>query len=530
MKHEYINFKIQAMKNKIVYILIMIIGLSSCSKDFLYLDPETSLSSASFFKDEVQFNQALVGAYTNLRGIALMGFVMDEMRSDNTFFTIYSADRGSEVSTEAMVKFVDNSTSSSLLNSIGNRYGNAYEGIAKVNTILSRIVENDVGMTQASIDAITGEALFLRAFYYFDLVTHYGGVPLQLEEVTSEEGAFLPRNTVEETYAQIITDLTNAIPKLSVPTSFPQSGRATKGAAKMLLAYAYMSKPSRDYAKAETELIDITNMNYSLMDDYADVFDPAQKNNKESIFEVQYKSGNDGQHSDFIWRFIPRTTNTEAILGIHGTNLRGGITSGGWNVPTQEMVDSYEDGDLRLPASIAVAEGTQVGEAFTTEAVKSPVGYTPSPGKTYYYFVKKYLHPPYTVEWNTDDNWPVYRYAGALLLLAECLVAQNKNAQALPYLNQVRVRAGLPELTEATSENVAVEMRHELAFENRRWTDLIRTGKAVEVLNAKGVRMKELYGWLLPNTFNVTEERLIYPIPYREMQINNNLVQNPGYD
>jgi hypothetical protein len=518
------------MKNKILYIVIMIVGLSSCSEDFLYLDPETSVSSASFFKNETQFNQALVGAYTNLRGIAFMGFVMDEMRSDNTFFTIYSADRGSETSTEAMVKFVDNSTSSSLSNSIGNRYGNDYSGIARVNTILSRITANDAGMTQASIDAITGEALFLRAFYYYDLVTHYGGVPLQLEEIISEDGAFLPRNSTEEVYNQIITDLTNAIPKLSVPATFPQSGRATKGAAKMLLAYAYLSKPEPDYVKAETELTDITKMNYALMDDYADVFDPAQKNNKESIFEVQYKSGNEGQHSDYIWRFIPKTTNTEVILGLHGTNLRGGITSGGWNVPTQEMVDSYEENDRRLPASVAVAEGTQVGENFTTETVKSPVGFTPSPGKTYYYFIKKYLHPPYTVEWNTDDNWPVYRYSGALLLLAECLVNQNKHAQALPYLNQVRVRAGLPLLTEANKENVAAEMRHELAFENHRWTDLIRNGNAIEVMNAKGVRMKALYGWLLPNTFNVTENRLIYAIPFREIQINSNLVQNPGYE
>ncbi|MGV8133718.1 MAG: RagB/SusD family nutrient uptake outer membrane protein [Mangrovibacterium sp.] len=100
----------------------------------------------------------------------------------------------------------------------------------------------------------------------------------------------------------------------------------------------------------------------------------------------------------------------------------------------------------------------------------------------------------------------------------------------LPYLNQVRVRAGLPLLTEANKENVAAEMRHELAFENHRWTDLIRNGNAIEIMNAKGVRMKALYGWLLPNTFNVTENRLIYAIPFREIQINSNLVQNPGYE
>jgi hypothetical protein len=147
----------------------------------------------------------------------------------------------------------------------------------------------------------------------------------------------------------------------------------------------------------------------------------------------------------------------------------------------------------------------------------------------YNYFIKKYLHPPYQVEYNTDDNWPVFRYSGALLLLAECLVAEGKAAEALPYINQVRQRAGLSALTTVTKQNVADEMRHELAFENHRWTDLVRNDMAIDVLNAKGVRMKALYGWLLPSTFNVTQNRLIYAIPFRELQINNKLTQNPGY-
>jgi hypothetical protein len=520
------------MKNKLLYIIVMTVGLSSCSQNFLNLIPQTSVSSASFYQNETEFNQALVGAYTNLRGIALMGFVMDEMRSDNTFFTYYAADRGTETSCEAMAEFLDNSTSSQEPNNIGDRWGNDYSGIAKVNTILTRI-KNNVGMTQGSIDSISGEALFLRAFYYFDLVQHYGAVPLQLVEVTSTDGAFLSQSPVADVYKQIITDLTNAMPNLSIPTTFPQSGRATQGAAKMLLAYAYMSEPTKDYTDAETALLDITKMHYSLMANYADVFDPTEKNNKESIFEVQYQSGTTGQQSDWIWRFIPKTTNTEAILGLHGTNLRGGITSGGWNVPTQELVDSYEPGDLRLPASIAVAEGTQDAAGdFTTDAVKSIVNYTPTSGKVYYYFANKYLHPPYSVEWNTDDNWPVYRYAGALLLLSECLVDENKNSEALPYINQVRERAGLPDLTQVTKEDVTNEMRHELAFENHRWTDLIREegdAGAVATMNAKGVRMKALYGWLLPTSFTVTTDRLLYAIPDYEMQMNSNLVQNPGY-
>ncbi|MDB5110616.1 MAG: RagB/SusD domain protein [Mucilaginibacter sp.] len=512
---------------KTIYTTLLILALASCKKDTLNLVPQTQLSSGSFYKDAAQFNQALTGAYTNLRGIATMGIYMDEMRSDNTFFTFYSADRGTGVSTEAFATFIDNSTTSQELNSPGNRYGNAYAGIAAVNTILTQLHKSS--LSQADKDQISGEALFLRAFYYYDLVTHYGGVPLQLEQVTDVDGAFLPRSTSDQVYKQIITDLTAAIPILPVAKTFPQSGRATQGAAKMLLAYAYMSEPTREYQKAEAALLDITKMNYSLLPDYASVFDLSKKNSQESIFEVQYKMGNDGQQSDFAWRFIPKTSSAQLLIGINVSNGGGSLHSGGWNVPTQELVDSYENGDKRLPASIGVVEGTLVSEILTPTTVKSPVGYTPTAGVTYYHFVKKYLHPPYQVEWNTDDNFPIYRYSGALLLLAECLVAEGKAGDALLYLNQVRTRAGLPALTAATKENVANEMRHELAFENHRWTDLIRNGMAVDVLKAKGQRLKAINGWLLPSTFNVTQDRLIYAIPFRELQINNKLTQNPGY-
>ena len=512
---------------KTAIIILSVLGLAACKKETLNLVPQTSLSSASFFKDAAQYNQALTGAYTNLRTVAFTGIYMDEMRSDNTFFTLYSADRGTSTSVEAMAEFIDNNISSQEPNNPGNRYANDYSGIAQVNTILTRLDKSTLAKTDK--DQISGEALFLRAFYYYDLVQHYGGVPLQLTEVTDVSGAFLPRNTADEVYNQIINDLNTAIPVLPIAKTFPQTGRATQGAAKMLLAYSYMSKATKEYAKAEAALLDITKMNYGLLSDYAAVFDPTNKNSKESIFEVQYKMGNDGQQSDFIWRFIPKTTNSEVILGLRGTNARGSLASGGWNVPTQEMVDSYEKGDLRLPASIAVAEGTVANEVLTTTAVKSPVDYKPTAGLGYYYFIKKYLHPPFQVEYNTDDNWPVYRYSGALLLLAECLVAEGKAADALPYLNQVRQRAGLASITAATKQNVADEMRHELAFENHRWTDLVRNNMAIDVLTAKGVRLKALYGWLLPSTFNITQNRFIYAIPFRELQINTKLTQNPGY-
>jgi hypothetical protein len=194
------------------------------------------------------------------------------------------------------------------------------------------------------------------------------------------------------------------------------------------------------------------------------------------------------------------------------------------------MVSSYEPGDLRLGPSVAVVEGTISGvEDFTISALKSSVGYTPTPGVTYFYMINKYFHPPYVASFNTPDDFPVFRYSGALLLLAECLVDEGNATAALPYLNQVRARAGLPAQTVATIDNIATEARHELAFENHRWTDLIRIGQAIPVCTAKGVRLKAIYGYLLPTTFNVTQDRLVYPIAIRELQINTNLVQNPGY-
>ena len=513
------------MKKLNLYIAaIGILSLTSCSNSFLDLTDETTITSETFFKTTDHFEQALVASYTGMRNIALDGIFMDEMRSDNTFFTRYSGDRGPYNSTEKIALFFDDET----VSWAPDRYNNVYACIARVNTILNRLESSE--LTDEEKQTVRAEALFLRAFYYFDLVTHWGGVPLMLEEVTNEAEAFKAKSTVEEVYQQILSDVSEAITiGLPIPTTFPQSGRATMGAAKMLRAYVYMSQPNRNYPAAEQDLKDITNMHYELLDNYEDVFAKTNKNNQESIFEVQWiEDGSTDQYNTIPWRVIPKCSNNDFLMGIAGSNYAG--TSGGWCVPTEEMVQSYEDGDLRLDASIAVAEGvTDAAENFTCEAVKTISDYTPTEGKSYYYFIRKYYHPPYAYSLRADDNFPIYRYAGALLLLAENLVEQNKNAEALPYINQVRARAGLPALTEVTAEDVANEMRHELAFENHRWTDLIRTGKALETMSRFADDMRALYPWILPAEFDIKEERLVYAFPLREIQTNYLLEQHPGY-
>ena len=498
--------------------------LVSCSDSFLELDPVTAITTETFYKTATHFEQAMTAAYVRTRNIALSGIFMDEMRSDNAFYTLYSGNRGEYTTTEVLALFLDDET----VSWVPDRYNGVYAGIARVNAILDRLDSSE--LTEAEKSAYRAEALFLRAYYYFDLVQHWGGVPLMLHEVRNDVDAFAAKSSKEEVYAQIIADVSEAIKLgLPMPTKFPQSGRATMGAAKMLRAYVYMSQPNRDYKAAEQDLLDITKMGYKLLDDYASVFSPSNKNSQESIFEVQYiEDGSTNQYCDFPWRLIPKCSNNQVLMGIGGANYA--FTSGGWCVPTEEMIASYEPGDKRLDASVAVAVGTEdASQQFTCSGVKTVSEYQPVEGEAAHFFVRKYYHPPYKYSLRAGENFPVYRYAGALLLLAENLVAQNRASEALPYVNQVRQRAGLPALASVNEKAVADEMRHELAFENHRWTDLIRTGKAIETMSAFGQTMKAKYGWILPAAFNVTENRLVYAFPLREMQINNLLEQNPGY-
>lgn len=517
---------------KYFYIIIIGILFQACGDFFLELYPETNVTSPNFYKTATHFDQALNAAYTGVRSIANYGLWLDEMRSDNAFYTIYYGDRGPYNAYEKPCLFIDDEVSANT-GPIRDRWTVNYQNIARVNTILDRLESSE--LTEAEKSKVTAEALFLRAFYYFDLVKNWGGVPLNLNEVTSADQAFLPRSSVEETYAQIVSDLNTAVQiGLPIPTNFPgeNSGRATMGALRMLRAYVNMTKPNPDYTTAETDLKAITQMNYKLLTNYGDVFNPNNKNHSESIFEAQFtEDGSTSQYSTFAWRLAPKTSNLIDMMGVGGSNYAG--TSGGWVVPTQEMVDSYEEGDLRLPASIVSVEGHIEGDNFYYERIADAKGYVKPAGKEYYYMVKKYFHPPYTYSLRADENFPIYRYAGALLLLAENLVRQGKNSEALPYINEVRARAGLSALGNVTLEDVANEMRHELAFENHRWSDLKRTGFVKQVMTDHGERIKEIHPWVKATNndgcFIIDDFRMIYAIPTREIDINHLLEQNPGY-
>ena len=512
-----------------ISILITVILVSSCKKDFLTLYPQGNLNEGNFYKTTTDFKQALVGAYVPLRDVSNMAYNMDEIRADNSRYDYNAKDRGNALA-ENLTNFLDAADNPLLL----TRYQADYNGISRTNVILDRIQTISFKMADADKNQIIGEAKGLRAYYYFDLVKNYGGVPLSINEVTKPADAYLARATEDDTYKQIIADLTDAYALLKAPTfSGAETGHMTKGTIATMFGAVYLQR--KNHLSAIPYLREVIAMGYSLYPNYRDIFNPSNKNgNKEIILDVQYQSGTTGQQSDFIYRFTPLTTNTMNILGVSFNN-----TVGGWNVPTDDLVDLFDMGDKRLDASVGIVEGTiDANTNFNPIRVASIVNYVAAPGTVAKYFAKKYYYTPYpNLYRNTDQNWPLYRLSDVKLMLAECLNETDKQGEALIILNEIRTRAfgaGLGQYT--TSDQVtlrgliAKERRFELCFENKRYQDLIRTGQAISVLTAYGAKMKLKYGYLLPQTYNITQNRLLYAIPLREMDLNSKLVQNPGYN
>lgn len=477
---------------KIYSALLLMASLASCG-DFLEIPSETSLSSDIYYKSQSDFEQAINGAYSLLRGLysgADGAWAMGELRSDNTTYVYNPNDRGT-ISAEFVKDFIDDAN-----NSVSyNKYVTNYSIISNVNYLLAPI--DAVEFDQNAKNNIKGQAYFLRALAYLDLVQYFGSVPMHLEPVRSLNTATQPLASVEEVYAQIIDDANKAA-ELLPAKSAQEAGRATSGAANMILANVYINQ--NKWAEAENVLKKITG--YQLLPDYASVYETSNKNNAESIFEIQYKQGNEGFNSWFFYTFLVQPITAEEVSAITGIPEVSRIVEG-YNIPTPDIIGAYEEGDLRKDASIGIL--TAHGEQYP--------------------YIKKYCHP-HDLTGNTDDNWPVYRYSEALLYLAEALNEQGKTTEAATYLNQVRNRAGLSNTTASNQSEMRTaimnERRVELAFENKRWLDLIHYNVAEQVMKAYGERVKaNPQAYYFPEGYGVapqsyTNIRILFPLPAAE--------------
>ena len=486
------------MKKVIIITLSLSFFLNSCS-DFLDIPSETSLTTEVFYKTEADFQKSVNGIYAPLRNLYADGganaaWAMGEMRSDNTYYMYNPDDRGL-VDPEDIANF-----SSQPANAVSTaKYVTNYRMIARANQVL--VLIDGMNFSEEAKIKFKGEASFLRALCYFDLVQYFGKLPLHLVPVKTREEAVLPLSEVDVVYNQIIKDATEAANLLPLKSKQEQ-GRATSGAANTLLGNIYMSL--KKYSEAEPYFKKVIDSNeYELLPDYASVFSVTNKNNKESIFEIQYKEGNDGYANGFIYDFLPKPMPKAQVFEITGAANVQALGGQSFNIPTPELIAAYEPNDKRKNISIA---------SITMNGITYP-------------YIKKLLQP-HAQHGNTGTNWPVYRYSEVLLSYAEALEKDGKGGQAIPYLNQVRTRAGLANSTNPNlADAIFDERRVELAFENKRWLDLVRTGKAKITMAAFGARVKanpQAYYFpngIAPPPASFTTIDILFPLPASESML-----------
>ena len=474
--------------------ILLVLLLSSCGKGFIDLKPVSSVTTDNFYRTAEDFTNAVNGAYNALRTAGTYGadsYIFGEIRSDNST----PVASGSVTDQDEFDRFYIRTTNPF----INNRWSNSYTAIGRCNAILGRI--EPITMDNALKARYIGEAKFLRALFYFNLVRTFGDVPLVLKEIINpDEGYEYGRNPKAEVYAQIEKDLTEAAEALPASYTGADAGRATQGAAKAILGRVLLTQ--KKYVPAAVQLKAVIDLGqYALVPVYADFFKVTNKNNKEAIFDVQYKSGGIGQGNPWPNSFAPQNSGN-AVIQFGG---------GGNNVPTDDLVNDYEAGDQRKAATIATSYVNAGGATI--------------PGN----FVKKYYDVP-TVINDNGNNIPIIRYADVILMYAECLneAGYVAGGEAFTYLNQVRSRAGLNNLTSTEVPSQAAfrlamehERRVEFAFENLRWYDLVRTDRAMTVINGKAAQI---------NPVNpVTPQNQVFPIPQSQIDINSSkIAQNEG--
>ena len=457
--------------------MLICLVISSCGDDFTDLAPISNRNEANFYNTSDDFVTAINASYSGLQNTGIYNrayWAMFEMRSDNT-------DQGPDATGLARQYTSINQFTEDPLNDIVDAaYSDSYTLIANCNVILDRIdeaqnIENDLK------NRIIGEALFLRSLIYYHLAVAFGNIPLQLEPLSpGVEQTQVDATTI---YNQLLSDLATAENNLPISYSSGNVGRATKGAAATLLAKIQLTVGEDDNAETTLRRI-IGNYNYDLVADYSDLWGPANENNKESIFEVEFISGGIRQGSFLTNEFSP-----SAILQT-GQGF-------GRNRPTETLVDAFEVNDLRLDPSLGTSWINENGDVVDQN------------------YIRKYESNPPT-ENDSDNNFVVFRYADVLLMLAEAI---GESTESYDLINQVRTRAGLNDIDANTpgsfEDKLLKERQTELAFENHRWPDLKRFG----VVSEKLMEAES-------DVINQGDIRNLFLIPQREMDINSNFVQN----
>lgn len=472
----------------------------SCSDEFVDRPVQYSIDSENYFNSKSDYDNALIAAYDLLQS-TYVNVLLGEIASDNTLAG------GESQSDVPGFQQIDDMIHTPVNSNLKNLWDWMFAGVQRTNYILEFQDKTDfVGKNQ-----VIAEARFLRAYYHFELVKWFGGIPMKGNaRFNPGDEKVIPRSSTAEVYASIEADLLFASTNLSATAA--QQGRATKGAALALLGKAYLYQ--NKFPQAATALESLINTSsYRLVSDYNTIFEQVGENNAESVFEVQYT---DVEGAGFG---CLQCSEGNVAVGFNGPrNYTGTLFTSGFsfNVPTSKVVNAFEAGDRRKAVAIldidawAAATGATFGRGFEHTG----------------FFNRKYIPRTRRTESQGDlnltnpNNYRAIRYADVLLMAAEAFNRGNiDDAKARLYLNQVRRRAfgdlnhDISASGPALTDFIYQERRLELVGEGHRFFDVVRTGRAVQEISGFRANKNELF-----------------PIPIEEIQFaNGNWQQNPGY-
>lgn len=489
------NIKIIKALSLVAYLVVF-----SCADDFIDVASQDQ-NSENFFNTEEDYQKALVAAYDMLQTTAKI-YQLGEIASDNTLCG------GQDALDTPGFQEIDDMIHTPVNAQLRDIWTWMFTGVNRANYILE--FKDKIDFSNKT--SVLAQARFLRAYYYFQLVKWFGDVPLAVDKRIQFGDQFnLDRTPKEDVYAQIEQDLIFASSNLPYVQS--QTGRITKGAAEALLGKVYLFQG--DFAESATVLENLINNGPHRLLSSTEaplMWENENENNIESVFEIQYSDVDGGSYDCFY------CLEGNYAIGFNGPReYSGPVFDFGYsfNVPVQDAVDAFEDGDIRLGYSIL-----DINQWLIDNPTAS---YNPNAGyEQTGYFNRKYiarqgdLNLPDPALTN-PNNTRVIRYADVLLMAAEALNRGDiSDTRALNYLNEVRNRAMLPNVSTTgpnLTNDIYKERRVELMGEGHRFFDLVRTGKAAQAI-----------------TGFITGKHEIFPIPIQEIELSGNRwAQNPQY-
>lgn len=463
------------MKKILVLASLATLLMTSCGDSFFDLEPASSVTIDKVYKTASDYNVAVIGCYAKLQSQVNFYTECCEYRSDNLSLGAPTAGTQDRYDIDHFTEKPSNGILSSY-------WANFNNNVYRCNLLLDQI--DGANFAENLKKQYKGEAMFIRALNYFNMYRIWGGVPATKHVVSAAEALKVARYSEEQMFDLIAGDLKEIVDNNYLPETYSSAdmGRATSGAAKALLGKVYLTFHKWTEAK---DILSQLIGKYQLVSPIAQVFDVDNKNNNEIIFAVHFNKEIEGEGHSYWYNLTNASDDTNQ---------------------TSSLLNTFPTGDDRkdLITYVQVEKNVRLMNKFYD--TKSPTFKT------------------------VGNDQILLRYADVLLMYAEALneiqYDTSEGSLALKYLNAVRQRAGISNLTvkqlptqEKFRKGILVERQREFPYEGQRWFDLVRMGFAKSVMAENGVEIKDY--------------QLLFPIPQQEIEKVGDksiLWQNPGYD